>query len=124
LWEVADLASGSDVVFLGEQPDVVAEGEQPLERRSGFVVSTGECVVVGEPERAGQERTLARWQSVGGVVGLRVAVDEPVLAQLSLDRGNRSGHTWIIRRQEPDERHHQQHCVELGSTVGRADRRS
>jgi hypothetical protein len=38
LREVAELALGVRIVFLGEQPDIVAEGEQSLEERAGFVV--------------------------------------------------------------------------------------
>ena len=64
LREVADQAAGRGVVLLGEQADVVAEGQQPLEQFHGLLVAAHERVVVGEPEAAGEEGAFAGRQPV------------------------------------------------------------
>ena len=58
LRKVADLPPRARVVLLGEQADVVAQREQPLEQRPRLVVAPLQDVVVGEPEAAGEERAL------------------------------------------------------------------
>src|SRR5436853_888401 len=47
LREVADLAAQPRVVLLGQQADVVAQGEQPLEKRPGFVQAAEHHVGIG-----------------------------------------------------------------------------
>jgi hypothetical protein len=59
LREVADQSAGLGVVLLGEESDVVAQGQQPFEDLPGLVVPSLQGVVVGEPEGAGQKGTLA-----------------------------------------------------------------
>src|SRR5437764_1127843 len=62
-----------------------------------------ERVVVGEPKAAGEKRTFAgRKPVVGG--GAVIAKHETVHEQMLLDRLDRADHSWIVRRQEPDER--------------------
>src|SRR4051794_22647299 len=55
LREISELAFGARVIFLGEEPDIVPEREQPLEELAGVVASTHQHVVVREPEAAGEE---------------------------------------------------------------------
>ena len=75
-----------------------------------------EEVVVGEPERAGQERTLAARQTVDLAEAVaRVPQDEAVGAQVAFDRGNRAHDTRVGRGEEADEGDHQQAGVELGA---------
>ncbi len=52
---------GARVVLLGQQADVVAETEEPLEQRPGIVVAAEEGEVVGKPERAGQDSARRPW---------------------------------------------------------------
>jgi hypothetical protein len=55
LGKVALLATGHRVVLLGQQPDVVAQLQQPLEQPAGVGQAADQGVVVGQPEGAGQE---------------------------------------------------------------------
>ena len=61
LQEVPELTGLRHIPFLGQQTDIVAEREQPFERDDGIVVASGQNVVASQPERTGQERTLAAW---------------------------------------------------------------
>ena len=60
----------------------------------------------GEPERARQEGSLARWQPVdsGVLVVGAVALDEPAAHELGLDRANRADDALVGRGEESDER--------------------
>ena len=71
LREVAELAAGDRVVFLGEQADVVAEVEQPLEQLARLVVPALQRQHLDEPERAGEEDALAGGQPVDVAVVVR-----------------------------------------------------
>ena len=91
------------IVFLGEQADVVAQREQPLEQAPRVVVAAEQHVVVGQPEAAGEERAFAGGQSVVGRVAV-VAQHEAVDEQVLLDRRDRAAHARIVGRQKADER--------------------
>jgi len=58
----------------------------------------------------GQEDSLARGQAVD--LARRVAQNEPVAAEVALDRLDRADDAGIVRGQEPDERDHQARRVE------------
>ena len=60
LREVPDLSLERRMILLGEEADVVADGEQPLEQRARLVVPALQQIVVGEPEGAGEECAFAR----------------------------------------------------------------
>src|ERR1700722_13956354 len=64
LRKIAELALAARVVLLGEQSDIVAQGEQPLEHRRPLVVLAEQGQIVDEPEAAGEKRPLARRQAV------------------------------------------------------------
>src|SRR3954469_135871 len=84
LREVADQSAGLGVVLLGEESDVVAQGQQPFEDLPGLVVPALEGVVVREPESAREKGSLAGRQTVDAVAGhLRVALHEVVLEQFA-----------------------------------------
>src|SRR5665213_4367128 len=85
LRKVADQPFSDDVVFLGEQPDVVRGADQPLEELRGVFLPFLQNVVVGEPEAAGVERAFAGREPVGRERRLRVALHEAVDHQLALD---------------------------------------
>ena len=59
LREVADLPAAGDVVLLGVQAEVVAQGEEPLEQFPRFGFAAVECERFDQPERAGKELALA-----------------------------------------------------------------
>src|SRR5712691_200411 len=84
LREVADLAAAARVVLLGQQADVVAQREDPLEQRARLVDAPEQHVRVGEPEAARDEHPFARRQAVLGFTGA-VPDDEAVAQQLALD---------------------------------------
>ena len=54
------------VPLLAEQPDVVAQVEQPLEELARLVAASGQGEGVGEPEAAREERALVAGQPVDG----------------------------------------------------------
>ena len=60
LREVADESLALRVVLLRDQPEVVAEGEQPLVELHGLVEPPLPREHRDEPERAGEEDALAR----------------------------------------------------------------
>ncbi|OUD96467.1 hypothetical protein CMMCAS03_00465 [Clavibacter michiganensis subsp. michiganensis] len=64
LRHVARLALPDGVVLLREEPDVVAEGHEPLHERAAVGLAAGTGVLLDEPERAGEERVLAGGQAV------------------------------------------------------------
>src|SRR3546814_918829 len=118
LREVTELATGHRVVLLGEEPHVVAQGEQPLEQRSGLVDPADEGQRVGHPERAEQEGALAPRQAVDRRPGAgRVSLDEAVDAELALHRLDGADDALVVGRQEPHHRDHEQTGVELGRAV-------
>src|SRR6185369_16324788 len=100
LGKVADLAMPGGVVFLGEQPERAAQRQESLEELLRLGHAAGEGVVVGQPEAAGQERTLRAWEAVDLVLGL-VPEHEPVAQQGPLDRPDGALNARILRRQEP-----------------------
>ena len=118
LREIADQPPRHRVVLLGQQAEVVAEVEQPLEELAGIVVAPEHAQAVGQPERAGEERALPAAQAVDltGVHG-PVAEDEVALHQLPLDRLDRPPDPGVAGRQEADQRDHQQAGVELVRAV-------
>jgi hypothetical protein len=60
LREVADLTPADRVVLLGEETEVIAQTEKPLEQPPGLGDTTGHDVGIYEPERAGEEGAFAR----------------------------------------------------------------
>src|SRR5439155_8463399 len=97
LGEVAQQAPRSAIVLFREQPDVVGEPDQPLEESAGLLAAALQDVVVGQPERAREEGSLARWQPVDTGTGL-VTIDEASAQQVLLDGGDGAAHTRILRR--------------------------
>ena len=105
LGEVAHLALGHGVVFLGQQTEVVAEADQTIEQGVGVVVPADQVEAVGQPEGTGQEGPLVTLQAVHGVgVGGPVAQDEAVLGQVALDGLDGGADPVVGGREETDQR--------------------
>ena len=102
LREVADLPAAGDVVLLGVQAEVVAQGEEPLEQLPRLGLAAVERERFDQPERAGKELALAARQAVVGDVG-RVARDEAVVAELAADRVDGGRETVVGRVQQADQ---------------------
>src|SRR5919201_5497043 len=99
LREVAEQTAGARVVLLGEQADVVAQIEQPLEQLARLVELALQREYVREPERAGQKDALTGRQSVDGTVLLvQIAQDESVDGQLAPDRLDSRDEALVGRR--------------------------
>ena len=60
LREIADLPLCERVVFLAQQPEIVAKPEKPVNERVGLSQPPLELIGVGKPEAAGEECPLAR----------------------------------------------------------------
>src|SRR6516165_4863118 len=69
LREVADLPPTGDVVLLGVQAQVVAQGEQPLEQLPRLGLAAVQRERLDQPERAGKELALTARQAVVGGIG-------------------------------------------------------
>ena len=79
------------VVLLAQEAHVVGQAGEAVEQPPALGRPTLQHVVVGQPERAGQEHALAAGQAVDlaqALVG--VAPHEPVVAQVALHGGHRS----------------------------------
>src|SRR5579875_3277401 len=68
LGKVADLPLELRIVFLGEEPDIVAQREQALEQLARLVHPILQRVIVGEPEAAGEEGALAGRKPRMGII--------------------------------------------------------
>ena len=64
LREVAEHALVACVVLLREEPLVVAGREHPIESRAGLIEASLPGQALGEPERAGEERSLSTADAV------------------------------------------------------------
>ena len=64
LRKVADEPLRDGVVLLREQAEVVAKVEQRMEEGLGLLSPALERQHLDEPERAGEEGSLARWKAV------------------------------------------------------------
>jgi hypothetical protein len=112
LRKVSDHPARVGIVLLRQEPDIIAQVQKPFEDVPRLVVSTLERKIVGKPEGAEQECPLPFWQSVHVSSG-DIAVDETVANQSSLNVVHCPSHSWICRRQEADERKHQQTGIRL-----------
>ena len=84
--KLPDQPAGHRVVLLGQQPEIVAQPEEPVEELAGVVVAPEHREAVGQPERTGQKGTFAAGQPVD-VAGVdrAVAQHESAIDQLALD---------------------------------------
>ena len=119
LGKVAHEPTRDRVVLLGQQAEVVAQVEEPLEELAGIVVTTQQRQAVSHPERAGQEGTFSAGEAVDlARVRGAIAEDEVPFDQLSLDGLDRPPHPRVSRREESDQRDHQQAGIErIGPVV-------
>src|SRR4249919_258203 len=117
LREVADLPAAGDVVLLGVQAQVVAQGEQPLEQLPRLGLAAVERERLDQPERAGKELALAAGQAVVGDVG-RVARDEAIVAELAADRVDGTREPVVGRLEQADQPDHQRAGVQRRRAVG------
>ena len=90
LREIPDQPPGDRGVFLGEQPEVLRQGQQAVEQPVRVVDSAEQREVVDEPEAAREEGAFAGRQAVV-VFGRVIAQHEAVVHQAVLDRGDRAG---------------------------------
>ena len=96
---VAELSPRLGIPLLTEQPDVIAQFQEPFEQRDRFLPPSGAVEGVDEPEGAGKEHAFVPGKAILPGLG-SVSKDEPVLGQVSLDGSDRPEHPGISRRQE------------------------
>src|SRR5215470_11007045 len=94
LREIPDQAAGAEIVFLAEQADIIAQGQQPIEKPSSLLETALENVGVDETKAAGQECALSHRQAVVNLPGV-ITHDESIDQQPLLDRFDRAGDAWI-----------------------------
>src|SRR5271167_2878973 len=111
LWEVPDLAREVRVVLLCEKSDIVAQGQQALEKLAGLVDASLQDIVVGQPKAAGQKGALSGRQAIHPLSGV-VPHDETVGDKALLDCLDGSDDARVGRRKKADERQQQEARVE------------
>src|SRR5437762_10611307 len=99
LGEIAHLTLRPRIILLGEEPDVIAEREQPLEESARVLMAPLQHVVVRKPKAASDEGALAAGKPVVGLLTI-VAQHESIDDQSLLDLLNSAPHPRIVRRQE------------------------
>src|SRR5690348_11974603 len=100
LREVAHQAPRPDIVFLGQEADVVANPEQSAKERPGVRAASYQTVVVGEPE-TGRQKSAFRLTGRGAAL---MTHDKALLKELLLDAFNRCDYARVLGRKKPDER--------------------
>src|SRR5690606_31974515 len=95
------------IVLLGQQAKTVAKPEKPLEQAPCIFLAPDQKKGVRQPEGAGEECPLSRWQAIVGPMSI-VAQDQPIEGQLALDSFDRPPDARIVRREEADGRQQQQ----------------
>src|ERR687890_2780651 len=116
LWEVAHQALCARVVLFAEQPNIVAQREQPLDEFLGLPVTAYAPQRVDYPEAADQERALASCETVVGLV-CSVAKYEAVFGQLAADRLDGTDHPLVVVGQKPHARDKQRAGVQRPGAV-------
>src|SRR5208282_3667357 len=111
LGEIAKLTPIVWVVFLGEQPDVVAQRQETIEQGARVVVSAEHDIIVGQPKAAGQECAFSGGQSVGPFPRV-VAQHQSVSHELALYRRDGAPHPRIVRRQKTNNGNQQETGVQ------------
>ena len=97
LREVAELPSSTGIIFLGEQPYIVAKGEQILKDSARFTAAASERQIVCKPEGARQERSLAGRQSIDASFS-RVTAHQSIDHKFALNRRHGREDTRIVSR--------------------------
>ena len=85
LWKIAQHTAGQRIKLLREQADVIAAGEQTVEKVARLRVAALQYVIVDEPEAARQESSFACGQAIAGVLGF-VAQNEFTLRMIPFSR--------------------------------------
>src|ERR1700684_3529722 len=111
LGEVAKLTTAVRIVFLRQQPNVVAQRQQALEQSPRLLVPPEQHVIVDQPEAAGEESALPRRQAVDRGSGV-VAHHESLAKKLAFDCGDRALDAGIVRRQKADDGNEQKARVQ------------
>src|SRR6266481_2621623 len=110
LREVSHLALRPGVIFLRQQPHVVAKCQQTLEHRARLGDTALENQVVNKPEAASDECSLAGRQSIFRFPTV-VTEDDPVNQKPLFNCMQSSNNTSIGRRQKADNWKKQEACI-------------
>jgi hypothetical protein len=112
LREIAQQPLSVRVILLGKQSDIVAKCQQPLEEALRLLAPVEQNPVVGEPEAAGEKYALPWWQPIAGNPAV-VALHQPILREMTLDRLDGGAHPRIPRPQKAHKRQQQQAGIEV-----------
>src|SRR5579885_103739 len=107
LRKISELALARWVVFLREQPNVIAKRQKLFQKSLRLRMPVLQNIIVGEPEAAGKKDAFAGLQAVASLFRA-VAKHKLVLPQTSLNRTDRAQHPLVIGRQEADQWYPQQ----------------
>src|SRR5580698_4102369 len=116
LGEVADEAFELDVVLLGEQAEVVAQGEQAIEEAARVVGAADGFEATDHPETAGEEDAFAGRQAVLDLFGV-VAKNEASGHEIALNRFDGAADAVVGGGEKADDGHEQKRRIELFCAV-------
>src|SRR5436190_3921458 len=109
---VAQQLAVRGVDLLGEEAERPRRRDRLLEDLTGRLGASLARVALGQPEGAGQERTLAPLEAIGAPV----TADEAVFAELPAHRIGRAHHALVVEGDEAEQGQQQQRAVELAVT--------
>src|ERR1700741_4013316 len=99
-------------ILFREQTDIIPKLKQMRKELSCLLLATDRLQAAHHPEAARKEYAFAGWQSILDSRSV-VAEHEAVLHQFALDCLDRSLYARVAARQKSNQRHQQQHRVEL-----------
>ena len=111
LRKIADQSSADGIVFFRKKSYVVAQRKQRFKHALRICGAAEHDVGIGEPERAGQERSLFAFQAVVDLLGC-IAPHQAIAHELVLYGFHRALETIVLRIEKSHLRHQQQRRIE------------
>src|SRR6478672_9291161 len=122
LREISQLTFCLRVVLFGEETDIVAQSEKPLEKRACLRLASCQVEAISQPERTWQKNSVASGQAIDALFLRPITHDKPVLDQIAFDRGKRAEKALVPGGQETDQGHHQDTGIHRFRSVGLSKR--
>ena len=95
LRKIAKQTMGVDVVLLGEQADIIAQRQYPLEQPPRVITTSEQNQIIGEPKAAGNENPFTRREPVDPGIAV-VAPDQATDEQAPIHRFNGGTYTCVL----------------------------
>src|SRR6185312_17168624 len=116
LGEIPQHAFFHRIVFLGIKPDIIGQSLQPVEQPERLLAPAHEGVIVHQQEGAGQEGSLARWQTINPGTRL-VAAHQPLANKALFDLSHGRLDTLVRGGKKTNQRQKQQRRIQILAAV-------